>query len=253
MERVGGLSWAERTGGRLSARETVELLLDATQTQVATMPSRVAYTLGLRRDRLAVDLDEIPVPDTPAAKAAAEACDAQPDFLAAHSYRTYLWGSLLARHDGLAPDPELLWVASLTHDTGLEPAIAAGDETCFTLRSAQVAREIGERAGWARERADAAAHAVTMHFNMRVPEDETPEARLVNAGAGVDVAGLRRWEIAPETVAAVVARHPRLGFEKRFPDLLGQHTRHAPRTRCGIACRLVGFRMVVRRSAPRVA
>jgi hypothetical protein len=249
MSTVGSLSWAERTGGRLTNREALAFLLNGMRAQVASMPSRVAYTLGIRR-QLSFDLDDIPIPDSAAAQDAAEICGELPDHLAAHSHRTYLWGMMLARIDGMTPDPELAWVASLTHDAGIGPAVSNGDETCFTLRSAAVTREVGERAGWSEARTRAAQHAVTMHFNMGVPASEPAEARLVNAGAAVDVASHHRWEFGRETVAAVLARHPRYSLEHRFADLLDQHMRQAPRTRCGVICRYGGFKLLVRRSHP---
>jgi hypothetical protein len=89
-----------------------------------------------------------------------------------------------------------------------------------------------------------------MHFNMRLPASEPAEARLVNAGAAVDVASFRRWKLGHETVAAVLARHPRYSLEHRFADLLEQHMRQAPRTRCGVICRYGGFNLFVRRSHP---
>lgn len=250
MSKVGTLTWAERTGGRLSNREALALLLSGVQAQLTTMPSRLAYGLRLSRDRMRLDIDDIPVPDTMATREAAELCAGLPDHLAAHSHRTYLWGMMLARADNDSPDPEVAWVASMTHDAGMEPAITAQEDRCFTLRSAAIAGEVANNAGWPRDRARRAADAVTMHFNMRVGADASPEARLVNAGAGLDVAGMRRWQIHPDTVAAVLARHPRLGFEDRFADLLGEHARLAPRTRCGVVCRYGGFRVLVRRSHP---
>lgn len=250
MSRVGSLTWAESTGGRLSNAEAVRFLMNGMRTQMAQMPSRVATALRLNDGPKQFDLDAIPVPDSAAAREAAERCAELPDYLAAHSHRTYLWGMMLAQIDGTTPDPEIAWVASLTHDAGIEPAVENGDTTCFTLRSAEVAKQVGEDAGWPVERTRLAGHAVTMHFNMHVAKDEPPEARLVNAGAGLDVASARRWLIDKETVAAVLARHPRHGFEDHFAELLDQHMRKAPRTRCGVVCRYGGFKTYVRRSHP---
>ncbi len=248
-ELIGSLRWAESSGGRLNTREALAYLMSGMQVQMATMPSRVATALHLKR-RVSFDIDDIPIPDSPAARDAEAICAELPDHLAAHSHRTYLWGMMLARIDGSTPDPELAWVGSLTHDTGIQPAVAQRDTTCFMLRGAEVARGVGERAGWAEERTRRAQHAVTMHFNMSVPKSEPPEARLVNAGAGLDVASHRRWELDRGTVEQVLARHPRYDFEHRFADLLDQHMRLAPRSRCGVICRYGAFKMFVRRSHP---
>lgn len=250
MADLGTLTWAERTGGRLSGRETLALLASGMRTQVAALPPRAAAALGLRRASLASDLATIPVPDGAAARDAVEVCGELPDFLAAHSYRTYFYGMLLARHDGLTPDPEVAWVASLTHDAGLPAALEQRDATCFTLRSAAAAREVAERAGWPAQRAQLAANAVTLHLQAAVGVEHGPEARVVNGGAGVDVARARLWEIEPATRRELLARHPRDGFAPAFATLLAEHARHAPRTRCGVLCRLGGFGLIVRRSDP---
>lgn len=89
-----------------------------------------------------------------------------------------------------------------------------------------------------------------MHFNMSVPKSEPPEVRLVNAGAGLDVASHRRWELKRATVEQVLARHPRYDLEHRFAGLLDQHMRLAPRSRCGVICRYGGFKVFVRHSHP---
>lgn len=51
--------------------------------------------------------------------------------------------------------------------------------------------------------------AISLHLNASVPAHHGAEAQLLQAGAGLDVIGLRHWELAPETVAAVVGRYPR--------------------------------------------
>ena len=133
--QVGTLEWAQRTRGRLSRAERVAVLTQVVRIQLATMPARAASRLGLRRAGLArLDVRDLRVPDSPPAREAEEvAADAQPDWMLAHAHRTYLWGVVLAAHDGVAFDEELLYIASLLHDAGLpEPVEGAAPPGAYT-------------------------------------------------------------------------------------------------------------------------
>lgn len=46
-----------------------------------------------------------------------------------------------------------------------------------------------------------------------------PEAYLLRAGSGLDVIGARYRQVAAEARAAVLARHPRLGFKRAMDRL----------------------------------
>jgi hypothetical protein len=216
------------------------MLAQVVRIQLATMPARAAWRLGLRRTGLArLDVRDLRVPDSAPAREAEEvAADAQPDWMLAHAHRTYLWGAVLAAHDAVAFDEELLFIASLLHDAGLpEPA----ENECFTLRSAAAAGGLGMPA----ERRSVVAEAITMHLNASVPLERGAEAHLLSAGAALDVVGLRLWHVAPGTRAAVVERHPRAEFTPRISAALREHASRAPGCRAHTLLR-AGFARAVR-------
>src|SRR6201991_2128655 len=64
-----------------------------------------------------------------------------------HSRRVFLFGSLQARRLRIQPDPELLYVAALFHDTGLVERYR-GVEQRFELDSAKAARSFLESRGF---------------------------------------------------------------------------------------------------------
>jgi hypothetical protein len=236
-----------RTGGRLSAREQARFLLAGTRSQMRQMPERVAAALGLRRDRLAsIDLDDLRLPDSPAAREAGELCAELAPHLENHSRRSYLWAAILARHDRLTIDDELVYVAALLHDHGLPRAIGSRDSRCFTVTSAATAAEVAERHGWDSARADAVAAGITLHLNPSVPPEQGLESHVLNAGIALDVAGLRHWQVDRSTKDAVIARHPREGIKRRFPRELSEHARHAPGCRAHVLMRRAGFGLMVR-------
>ncbi|HEX8647241.1 MAG TPA: HD domain-containing protein, partial [Thermoleophilaceae bacterium] len=146
---VGTRDWMARTGGRLSGGEQARFLMVGMQSQMKQMPERVAAALGLRRDRLArIDLDDLRLPDSPAAREADELCSELEPHLQNHSRRSYLWAAILARHDKLDVDEEILYVGALLHDHGLPKALESRDSRCFTVTSAETAAEVARRHGW---------------------------------------------------------------------------------------------------------
>ena len=244
---IGTLRWAESTGGRMSRSELVRFLAAGMRSQLGMLPARAAAALGLRRAQLAsLDLERLRLPDSQAAREAEATCSELPTYLASHSHRTYLWGSALGLHDGLDYDEELLYIACLLHDSGVPPAVERRDERCFTLTSADVADEHARRSGWPQERADSLSEAITLHLNPWVSPAQGAEAHLVNAGAALDVAGLRRWELEPETIDAVVHRHPRADFKRQFRAALDAHAAAAPGCRVQALLRFGLFGPMIR-------
>jgi HD domain. len=212
---VGTLPWTFETRGILRGRDRIRLLGQALILESRTLSGRLRRSLGLTRSHLArLDLDQLPVPDSPAARRAEEVCAMTPAVVD-HSYRTYLWAAALAACDGISYDAELLYVASLVHDIGFpEPQYAPdGSPCCLSFTGAQAALEVGADAGWDQDRSEAAAEAITLHVNLWVRRRSGPEAYLMFAGARLDQTGFRYWDLAPETEHAVLERHPRTAWK----------------------------------------
>lgn len=242
MTEVGTLDWLDRTRGRLTRREELELLALGVRSQAALL----ARWLGRRGERLArLDPAEVRIPDSAAAREAEEACRELSPALAQHSHRCYLWGALLAAGDGIAFDEEVLYVASLLHDTGMPVAAREGHDNCFTLDSVAVAR--GLRAALEPPaRARAASEAIALHLNPAVPLERGPEAHLLNAAAALDVTGIRYWEVPSAAKAAVLSRHPRHGFKAEWDGLCQRHMRAMPRGRVRWLYRYGAFGLLLR-------
>ena len=51
------------------------------------------------------------------------------------------------------------------------------------------------------------------------------------AGAGLDVIGLRSWQLPPDILAAVIAEYPRLGFKREFAAAFRTEAARVPRGR----------------------
>ena len=88
--------------------------------------------------------------------------------------------------------------------------------------------------------------AITLHPSPGVTLADGPVAYLLSAGAGMDVAGLRSWELPPQVLAAVVAQRPRLGFKREFTAAFRAEAAAVPRGRVRLLRRYGALDLAIR-------
>ncbi|HWD06076.1 MAG TPA: HD domain-containing protein [Amycolatopsis sp.] len=170
----------------------------------------------------------ITVPDTElAAAATALIRDNSTELLYHHSRRVFLFGSLQARAVGLEPDPELLYVAALFHDTGLVPPWR-GEQQRFELDGADHAREFLLAHGWSAADAGVVWTAIALHTTPEVPYKMAPEIAATTAGVETDVLGLHLDRLTSADLDAVTAVHPRPDFKHRILRAFTDGFAHRP-------------------------
>jgi len=250
LERVGGLEWTRRTGGRLSSRERRHLLGEIVRGQAAYVASRVKLATGRvpagARDIASADFAP---PDSAFARAAEEAAREQTPGVEGHGYRTWLFGAGLAALDRNPLDPERFYVASLLHDHGIvEPA----REQDFTLRSAErverCAGEVGAEGAAApdTEAVIAISDAITVHATPGITvEDDGELGFYVQAGAMLDLGGLRAEALTGAFRDDVHRRHPRDGVTAEIIAAIRAETRLNPGGRFALL-RRCGFLPLIR-------
>jgi hypothetical protein len=145
-----------------------------------------------------------------------------------HSRRAFAWGSAIAALQGITFDRELLFVASMFHDTGLPSPVPHVD---FTVRSAELAREFTTRHGVPADSGELVANAIALHHTPGVRPEFGAEAFLLSAGAGVDVFGLRSDQVPDAVRRSVIHELPRLDFKREFSKLWRAEARQVPRGR----------------------
>jgi hypothetical protein len=129
--RLGGLAWTRRTHGRLTRTERRRLLGAVAAAQLENAAGRLRLALARRNPRAGeVDVASFMPPDSRLAREAEAACEEQPPSIAAHSYRTWMYGLALAAVDRIELDRELFYCAALVHDYGIAPPVAGRDFTC---------------------------------------------------------------------------------------------------------------------------
>jgi hypothetical protein len=175
----------------------------------------------------------IAIPDSPLATEATELIrDTTTPLIFNHSRRVFLFGSLQARKLGIEPDPELLYVAALFHDTGLVSPYKSDDQR-FELDSADQARAFLLNHGFSTADADTVWTAIALHTTPEVPYKMAPEIAATTAGVETDVLGLRLDNLTASELDGVTAAHPRPDFKRQILQAFTDGFAHRPDTTFG--------------------
>jgi hypothetical protein len=237
---TGTIDWSMRTGGHLAAAERRRLIADLARVHVRNAVGRLSLLTHLNRGRNAyLPPAHLVPPDSPLTRAATDtATRVLPAPLLNHSYRAYRFGRALGELERIDVDAELLFAAALLHDTGLVLADRGDD---FTLTSARVARDVADQAGLSTTATETLQTAITMHHSPRVTLAAGPVAYLLSAGAGVDVIGLRCWNLPRAIVADAVRDHPRADFKRFFSQAWANEAARVPDGRARLLRRYGAF------------
>jgi hypothetical protein len=159
--------------------------------------------------------------------------DTESDLLFHHSNRVYFWGALTGKRMGLGFDPELLYTASMFHDLGLT-ALYENSQLRFEVDGANAAREFLSANGISESDIETVWNAVALHTTPGIPEFMRPEIALLQAGAGMDVAGRRYDEFSEAEREAVIAAFPRgADFNTGIIDAFYEGMKHRPNSTFG--------------------
>lgn len=197
------------------------------------------------------DILSVKVPDSKMAREVTQLIrDTESELLFSHSTRVYFWGALLGERKGLAFDPELLYVAAMFHDLGLTE-IYHQSQLRFEVDSANAARDFLRGHHIAEADIEKVWNAVALHTTPGIPEHMHSEIALVQAGAGMDVAG-RGFELFTDAQReAVIAAYPRdTDFAHQMIDAFYHGLQHRPHSTFGtfnddfLACKDPGFQRV---------
>ncbi len=191
----------------------------------------------------------ISVPDSALAREATDiARGALPAEIFNHSLRTYLFAELVAAAKKIDHDAELVYVASILHDTGMA-ARYMSDQRPFEVDGAFVARDLLEKHGVTADRAAAAWDAVALHDNGAIAAHKQPEVRLVSAGVGADF-GAYLDLIPREQIVDILRAAPRTNFIDVFLDATAAVAKRKPQASAHSFVADVGYRKVPGFSLP---
>jgi hypothetical protein len=190
---------------------------------------RIENTGGPMTEKIA----GVEIPDSALVAEATELIrDTTNELIYHHSRRVFLFGTLQARAQGLRPDPELLYVAALFHDTGLVPP-GRSDDQRFELDGADRARAFLTDHGRTTAEADTAWTAIALHTTPEVPYRMAPEIAATTAGVETDVLGMRLDVLGQDVLDEVTAAHPRPDFKRQILQAFTDGFKHRPDTTFG--------------------
>jgi hypothetical protein len=157
----------------------------------------------------ATDISGVMIPDSKIAREVTQLIrDTEGDLLFHHSTRVYFWGALIGKRQSLTFDPELLYTAAMFHDIGLTQTYKES-RLRFEVDGANAAREFLRSHSISERDIEKVWNAVALHTTPGIPEHMHPEIALVQAGAGMDVAGRGYDHFTDEQREAVIAAYPR--------------------------------------------
>ncbi|QGN32829.1 HD domain-containing protein [Microlunatus sp. Gsoil 973] len=175
----------------------------------------------------------IEIPDSgTAAEATRLVVEAATPLLFHHSRRVFLFGSLRAARLGLAPHPELLYVAAMFHDLGLVRPFSDAEQR-FEIDGADHARRFLLDRGWSAQATDVVWNAIALHTTPGIPIRMGPEIAAVQLGVHVDAVGAGLDDLPPDLVAEIVDAHPRDNFKRAFLQATYDGIKDRPNTTYG--------------------
>ncbi|MFF0286191.1 HD domain-containing protein [Streptomyces sp. NPDC005262] len=149
-----------------------------------------------------------------------------------HSRRVFVFGVIHARRLGLQPDPELLYLSAMFHDTGLLTPFSDVEQR-FEVDGADHARKFMLDRGFPTTAADVVWTAIALHTTPGIPGRMGPEIAITNFGVLTDVLGLGLGELDRAQVEEIIAVHPRGDFKNEFLQAFVDGLEHRPETTNG--------------------
>ncbi len=175
----------------------------------------------------------VEIPQTEAAAEATRAVQGTTSHLIFdHSRRVFLFGALQAQVRGLEPDPELLYVAALFHDTGLATPFSDAEQR-FEIDGADHARRFLLDRGFPAGSAEIVWSAIALHTTPGIPDRLGPEIAATARGVLTDVVGVGLEGLDPAQVDEVLAAHPRGDFKNEFLQAFVEGLAYRPDTTYG--------------------
>jgi hypothetical protein len=146
-----------------------------------------------------------------------------------HSVRSYLFGELIAAHEGMCRgadyDGDALFLGCVLHDLGAGSA-APGKER-FEVEGADLAAALLTDHGCERVLVDGVWEAIALHTSLGIADRRGVLCHLVGSGVRVDF-GHNAEFIDEEVATAIHARYPRLSMARTLLDAISAQAQRSP-------------------------
>lgn len=149
-----------------------------------------------------------------------------------HSRRVFFFSRIHAHKLGVDPDPQLLYLAAMFHDTGLLTPFSDVEQR-FEVDGADHAREFLFTRGFSTAAADTVWTAIALHTTPGVPGRMGPEIATTHFGVLTDVLGFGLDGLEHEQLEEILAVHPRGEFKSEFLRACVEGLKNRPETTNG--------------------
>jgi len=214
-------SWPDDGG----AQRVVTVIMDDTRSATITSQKGAVVMSEL--------IAGVEVPETAAvAESARFLLETTSPLIYHHSRRVFFFGQLHAHRLGVKPDPELLYLAAMFHDTGLATPFSDAEQR-FEVDGADHARKFLLERGFSAAAADTVWTAIALHTTPGIPDRMGPEIAATYLGVLTDVVGFGLDELHTDQVAEILAVHPRGDFKNEFLSAYFDGFKNRPDTTTG--------------------
>jgi hypothetical protein len=149
-----------------------------------------------------------------------------------HSRRIFLFSEIHAHKLGVKPDPELLYLAAMFHDTGLLTPFSDVQQR-FEVDGADHARKFLLERGFSTAAADTVWTTIALHTTPGIPDRMGPEIASMYLGVLTEVLGFGLDGLDTDQVGEILAVHPRGDFKKEFLRTYFDGQKNRPETTNG--------------------
>ncbi|MER7893771.1 HD domain-containing protein [Micromonospora sp. NPDC094482] len=149
-----------------------------------------------------------------------------------HSRRVFLFSLIHAQKIGVKPEPELLYLAAMFHDTGLLTPFSDVEQR-FEVDGADHARKFLLDRGFSTAAADTVWTAIALHTTPGIPDRMAPEIATTYLGVLTDVLGFGLETMERDRLDEILAVHPRGNFKDEFLRAYVEGLRNRPETTNG--------------------
>ncbi len=185
----------------------------------------------------------IAVPDTPLVKRAIEyAHEHCEPYLFNHEMRSWLFSVAIAQIRNTSHDPEVLAVATLLHDVGLEKAFQG--PLRFEVEGANAARAFAREQGMSERQAQLIWDGVALNSTPSIGLYKEVEVALCTTGIGLDWGGWGYELLGRSTIETILSAFPRLGMKEQFTHAVCRVVESRPATTYDNFARDFGERFV---------
>lgn len=158
----------------------------------------------------------VQIPETAAvAESTAALRETMSPLLYHHSRRVFVFGQIHALRLGMQPDPELLYLAAMFHDSGLTTPFSEQEQR-FEVDGADHGRKFLLARGFSVAAADIVWTAIALHTTPGIPGRMGPEIASTHFGVLTDVVGFGLDGLHDDQVSEILAAHPRGDFKTEF-------------------------------------